>query len=358
MPTISEQIEDIEEEIKNTKYNKATQHHIGKLKAKLAQLKEKQLQRSMSKGGGAGFAFKKTGDATVVLVGFPSVGKSTLINKLTNVDSKIGHYDFTTLDAIPGMLEYNSAKLQLIDLPGIIVGASKSRGAGRKILSVVYNADLIIIMAESFAQAQVDLAKKELYEFGIRLDQRKPDVSIKKKSRGGLNISYTIDNPKLDEAMVKTILQANRINNADVIIRDDVSEDEFIDVILENRIYLPSLVVINKVDLNEDGNFLPDSVLISAKEGKGIDKLKEKIFSKLDFIRLYMKPQGGEVDYEEPLIIKRNSKIKDVALKLHRDFVEKFRYARVVRKGKKNKKKVGLDYKVEDEDIITIVTKK
>ena len=82
-------------------YNKATSHHIGKLKAKLSKLKEESLQRSSGGTKGQGFHVKKSGDATVVLVGFPSVGKSTLLNNITNAESKVGAYQFTTLDIVP-----------------------------------------------------------------------------------------------------------------------------------------------------------------------------------------------------------------------------------------------------------------
>ena len=76
---IEDKIKSIEEEIQKTPYNKATSHHIGKLKAKLSKLKEESLQRSSGGSKGQGFHVKKSGDATVVLVGFPSVGKSTLL---------------------------------------------------------------------------------------------------------------------------------------------------------------------------------------------------------------------------------------------------------------------------------------
>ena len=80
---IDQEIQKVEDEIKNTPYNKATQHHIGKLKAKLARLRE---QKEHGGGGSStgGFGIKKTGDATIGMVGFPSVGKSTLLNQLTN----------------------------------------------------------------------------------------------------------------------------------------------------------------------------------------------------------------------------------------------------------------------------------
>ena len=109
-------------------------HHVGKLKAKIAALKRKiesQEAHSRSSGPASGFEVKKSGDASVALVGFPSVGKSTLIARLTGQDSEIGSYAFTTLTCIPGLMEHRGAKIQILDLPGLIPGAAEGKGRGK-----------------------------------------------------------------------------------------------------------------------------------------------------------------------------------------------------------------------------------
>jgi ribosome-interacting GTPase 1 len=76
-----------------------------------------------------------SGDARIALVGFPSVGKSTFLSKITKTKSEIAAYSFTTLTAIPGVLEYGGAEIQILDLPGIIEGASEGKGRGRQVIS-------------------------------------------------------------------------------------------------------------------------------------------------------------------------------------------------------------------------------
>ena len=105
---LPEKIKQIEEEMKKTQINKKTEHHIGLLKAKLARLHE-ELESSTSKSGGPAFEIRKGGDATVVLIGLPSVGKSTILNRLTNAKSKVAAYAFTTLTVVPGILRLNGA---------------------------------------------------------------------------------------------------------------------------------------------------------------------------------------------------------------------------------------------------------
>ena len=92
-----------------TQKNKATSFHLGQLKAKLAKLKRELLTPTSGGGGGggAGFDVARTGVASVGFIGFPSVGKSTLMSKLTGQHSEAAAYEFTTLTSVPGQVTYN-----------------------------------------------------------------------------------------------------------------------------------------------------------------------------------------------------------------------------------------------------------
>ena len=362
---IEEQIKSIEEEIRTTPYNKSTEQHIGRLKAKIAKLKEKKEKREKGKSeGGGGYDIRKEGDATVALVGLPSVGKSTLLNKLTNAKSEVADYHFTTLDVIPGIMEHNGAEIQLLDLPGLVEGASKGKGRGREILSVIRNVDLIMIIGDIYRR-DITKIEEELRSHGIRLNQEPPDIKIKEKDKDGIKINTTVELTEIRKETVMDILREFGYVNADVVIRSDVTDQELVDFLSDNRVYLPSFPIINKVDLidEEEKERIEeeigdrDPLYISAEEGKGIKRVKQRIFDELNFIRVFLRPQGEKAD-DEPMVVKKGSTVEDICMKLHTDFIEKFRYARIWGPTAKfPKQRVGLDHQLEEGDTVRIITK-
>ncbi|VVB51144.1 Fe(2+) transporter FeoB [uncultured archaeon] len=366
MVSRDDRIKEIEEEIQKTPYNKATQHHIGKLKAKIAQLREA-AESAGGKGKGYGFGVRKTGDATVVLVGYPSVGKSTLLNSLTNAESAVAAYEFTTVTVIPGMMEYEGVKIQLLDLPGIISGASGGKGRGREVLSIARNADLALINVDVRRPEHVVPLKKEVYNAGIRLDVSPPKMSLYKKMRGGVEVTSTVPLTRLNDETVREILNVYGVHNADVVFHEDMTDDRLIDGIMGNRSFMPSLTVLTKADLVSPAEAEAAVkkakalgggavVAVSAEAEKNLDYLKKMIYERLDVIRIYMRPQGGEADYNEPLIIRRGSTIGDVCDRLHKDFRKKFKYAQVWGKSAKHPgQRKGFEHMLADSDVLTII---
>jgi ribosome-interacting GTPase 1 len=350
--SVEEHIREIETEIRDTPYNKATQLHIGRLKAKLARLKDKRESKGSHKG--TGYAPRKSGDATCVLIGYPSAGKSTLLNALTNAKSPVGAYDFTTLNVFPGSMAHKGAHIQILDVPGLMGGAAAGIGRGKEIISVVRSADLILIVVDVFSEYQVELVKKELYDAGIRINQSPPRVAIIKKPRGGVSISGTTA-AETDKATIKAILHDFKIHNADVILKEDVSVDRFVDALVPNRVFVPAITVVNKIDQSLESASFGDAH-ISAKEGTNVEGLKDLIFEKLRFIRVYLKPPGKVADTKNPLIVRRNSTIDEICNLMHARFSRRFRYAQVWGASARHAgQRVGLNHVLLDNDTVTLV---
>lgn len=361
---IDEKIAELEQKLAETPVNKATETERGRLKARIAELQEEKERRSKETGGGYdGYSVEKKGDATVALVGPPSVGKSTLLNRVTNADSETGSYEFTTLEVVPGMLEYKGAKIQLLDVPGLIGGAAQGRGDGKQVLSVVRNADMVMMMTSPEKLDGFAAMEEELHDAGVRLDVEAPNVKVAKKDRGGLEVGTTVDQTQLDMETIEEVLRERGLVNASVTLREDLSLERLVDAVSDNRVYMPSLKILNKADM-VDGEErweleerFPDALLLSAEEGKGVEALKDRVFEALGLMRLYMKKPGTDADREEPLIVQTGSTVGEVAAKLPGDMDERFKYARIWGPSADfPEQKVGEDHVLDDEDVVEIRT--
>ena len=218
---IPEKIKAIQDEMAKTQINKATEKHLGLLKAKIAKLKREQEDDVTKKSGMKqdGFDVRRSGDATVVFIGLPSVGKSTLLNKMTGANSTIGAFQFTTLTVVPGMMEYRGAKIQVLDLPGIIKGASTGKGLGKRILSVARTADLVLLVLDVFQPFHENVLVNELGSIGIRLNQLPPNLTIEKAGMGGIAVAQQVKLTKISVDHLKSILHLYGIVSARVVVR-------------------------------------------------------------------------------------------------------------------------------------------
>ncbi len=368
MANIDDQIAEVEEELKSTVYNKATQHHIGKLKAKLARLRQEAEKRRAAGGGGGkgGYMVRKSGNATAALIGFPSVGKSTLLNKITDAESEVGTYRFTTLTCVPGIMEYRGAKIQILDLPGIIVGASKGKGRGREVIAAARSSDLLLLMCDVFTQ-HVEVLVRELNLSGIKVNESAADLKVTPKEKGGISVNSTLELTRITHDEITDILKTFKIVNADVVIRQDIGHDELIDHISGNRVYLPGVALLNKIDLASEEQLVEARrrlrgwkvVEISAEDEWGLDVLRERIYTSLRFMSLYMKPQGKKADMVEPLVVKEGSTVGMVCDTLHRDFKKRFRFAQVWGPSARYPgQMVGVHHILQDQDVITIIIRR
>mmetsp|Transcript_18595 Transcript_18595/g.27459 ORF Transcript_18595/g.27459 Transcript_18595/m.27459 type:complete len:374 (-) Transcript_18595:43-1164(-) len=364
---IKTKIKELEDEYAKTQKNKATEGHLGLVKAKIAKLKRELLEGSTGGGGGGGgrgFDVSKSGDTRVGFVGFPSVGKSTLLTALTGTTSEAAAYEFTTLTAIPGTTTYRGAKIQMIDLPGIIEGAKDGKGRGRQVISTARTCNMLLICLDAMKSMQhKKIIERELDGFGIRLNQTCPDVTFKKKESGGLNYQEMVPQSHVTQEICLKIMREYKIHCADVLLREDITIDQLIDVIEGNRKYMPALYVMNKIDqlTIEELDIIcqiPHHVVVSAVHGWNLDELMEKIWDYCNMIRIYTKPKGQIPDCNAPIILHNTQPtVEQFCNRIHRSIIEKgFKYAWVWGSSAKHQPmKCGKDHVLFDEDVVQIV---
>ncbi|AXA50766.1 uncharacterized protein MRET_2563 [Malassezia restricta] len=363
--TTVQRIKEIEDEMARTQKNKATAYHLGQLRAKLAKLKRELIAPSSSGGGGGGMGFDvaRTGIASVGFVGFPSVGKSTLMSGLTGTTSEAAAYEFTTLTTVPGTMVVRGARIQILDLPGIIEGAKDGKGRGRQVIAVARTCNLIFIVLDVCKPLHdKQILEAELEGFGIRLNKKPPNVIVKKKDKGGLAITNTVPLTKLDHDEIRAVMSEYRISNADIAFREDVTVEELIDVIEGNRIYIPCIYVLNKIDSIsiEELDLLykiPKSVPISSRMWLNVDELVDKMWDELDLVRVYTKPRKCPPDYTSPVVLRRGKcTVEDFCNAIHREIFKQFKCAVVWGTSAKHPRgqRVGGDHVLEDEDCVTI----
>jgi len=369
MSGIVERIKDIEKEIARTQINKATMSHLCSLRARLAKLRTQLFEPPKgASAAGEGFDVEKVGDARVALIGFPSVGKSTLLSTFTTTKSESAAYEFTTLTCIPGVINYKDCRIQLLDLPGIIEGASEGKGRGRQVIGVARSADLVLIVVDAGsgkAQRQRELLEIELEAVGLRLNQKPPNVYFKRKKTGGVSISSTCKLESINETAVAQILHEYRIHNAEVLFREDCSVEQFIDLVEGNRKYVRCLYVYNKIDMTSIEEIRaihtrPDAMVLSCRgDGLNKDVFLDKVWEYLGLVRVYTKPRGKKPDFGDPLVLtdgRHGVTVEAACKQVHRSLVAEFDYAMVWGTSVKHTpQRVGLAHALHDEDVIQVV---
>ena len=370
---VVEKIKEIEDEMARTQKNKATNYHLGTLKAKLAKLKSELLIDGKSSGGPTGEAFDvaRAGDARVALIGFPSVGKSSLLNAITETKSEAAGYEFTTLTCIPGNLYHKGTRIQVLDLPGIIEGAAQGKGRGKEVIAVARSADLVLMVLDAQKeglQRHREILEGELESVGIRLNKSPPDITLDKKTSGGIKFNNTVPLTKMGPDPQKTclnILKQYKINNAEVLMREDCSVDDLIDVCMGNRKYVRCLYAYNKIDtitIEEIDSLarMPSSTVMSVMADLNIDVLIDHIWDYLGLTRIYTKRRGQPPDLSAPVVlssIRKGTTVKSLCQNVSQQMLRDFSFAMVWGLSAKHEpQRCGLSHELQDEDVVQVVT--
>lgn len=152
----------------------------------------------------------------------------------------------------------------------------------------------------------------------------------------------------------------NLVQSSDLIIvlldaeQDaDKQKDELMKLLKENRLDDKKMIFVK--NKSKVCGLDQSIVCIDAKSETGLDELKETIWKKLNLIKVYTKSPGNQKDVPA-LALGRRSTVKDLASEIHKDFIKTFKYARIFNSTKFSGRKVGLDYKLQDNDVVEIHT--
>lgn len=306
--TPSEKLAALEDMLRIIPKHKGTEKLQADIKRKIAKIREEGQKKGHGQRG-VEYNVEKEGGGQVILVGPPNSGKSTLLSKLTKAHPEVGEYPFTTHKPLPGMMEYEDIKIQIVDMPPITEEFSEPW-----VFAIIRNADAAIIVVDVSA--------------GDVLDQMETLLELCEKHKV---LCYGWDRPvPADDtgAMtpVKTVVAANKMDNPDsadnLIVLQDLYSDRF--------------------------PIAPVSWMSEAR----LDSLKEEIFRMLGVVRVYTKIPGKPADMKSPYIVPRGTTVVELASIVHKDFVRSLRFARIWGAEQFDGQMVSREHVLQDRDVI------
>lgn len=371
--TPQEKLEKLQEFLSLIPKHKGTEKLCAQTKTKIAQLrKEIEEKKRQRKGrGGPRFFLEKEGAAQIVILGQTKSGRSSLLTSVTNAKTEVSDYPYTTLEPVPGMLQFEDLQFQIVEAPAITEGSTSGESWGQQTLGLARNADGIILMIDLQSEATKQLAtiQSELEKARIVIQKPRAKVDIQRKHVGsGLRIIAVGKLVNCNLRDVENLLKGYRIIDATVKIYGEATLDDVEDAIFESTTYRPVIIVANKTDVPEATKHLQELrrvaganltiIPVSCETKRGLEKLGPAIFNALEIIRVYTKEPNDRTPSGNPFILKRGSTVGDLARQIHSDFIERFAYARIW--GKRlpfSPQKVGSSFTLDDKDVVELHTK-
>lgn len=231
---------------------------------------------------------------------------------------------------------------------------------------MVRSADLILFMIDK-EHPDFRGLREELEDAGVRVNTRRPRVVVTPAARGGVTVTSTVRLTRLDEESASAIAREFGMHNGTIVFREDATAEQLIDVLAGNRVYLPAILAVNKSDLLEPADKAKireqvkpfDPIFIAAETGQNLDELVLAIVRALAFIRVYLRPPGGEADRVEPLILRGGSRVSDLLVRLPPDLGRNFKSALVWgRSARFPGQTVGKEHVLADEDVVTVLVQR
>jgi hypothetical protein len=306
--TSAEKIALLEELISTIPKHKGTDHLRADLRRQLSRLKEEAQAKKKHGAHQSIYQVDKEGLVQVVLVGPTNVGKSSLLAALTHATPDVSPALYTTWKPIPGMMPIENIQVQLVDTPSLARDISEPG-----LFDLVRRADLVLLVVD----LQADPLEQMEAALALLREHRIAPTQAKGMFAGQERMTF-----------LPVIVVANKW--------DDESLDELFDVFCAL--------------FERECPVLP----VSAATWRNFDVLKKWVYERLNIMRVYAKPPGKEPDLDKPFVLKKGSTIDDLAQKVHRDFYEKLKFARVWGSAAFDGQMVQRDYPLQEGDIVEL----
>ena len=292
--SVQEKIAALEEMMATIPKHKGTEKLQAELKKKMSALRKESETQKKSGGRRDFFVIDREGARQLAIVGSPNAGKSQLLRDLTNATPEVAEYPYTTRTPIPGMMVFENVRLQLLDLPPISPEYTESWVA-----QVIRNADAVLWI--------VDVSDDDILE---RLEETQKWLA----------------EGKVDLGKMKILMVGNKTDAAGAAERATIVREMY-----------------------------QDQFPFVLRSGDA-EAFKKVVYDFLDVVRVYTKAPGKKPDFSDPYVVPRGSTVLDVAEKVHRDFVENLKYARIWGDGKPDGIMVPRDFVINEGDVLELHT--
>ena len=306
--TPAEKVATLEELIATVPKHKGTDKLRADLRRQLSKLREEAQAQKKHGTHQSSYIIEREGAGQAVLIGATNAGKSALLRALTHAEPEVSPAPYTTWKPIPGMMPVENIQVQLVDTPPM-----DREYVEPALFDLVRRSDLILLVVDLQADP---------------LKQLEDTITLLEEHRiapAHLRQGYP---PESRMVFIPLVVLANKC--------DDASLDELFEVCCEM--------------LEGDWTKLP----VSAETGRNFGVLKQIVYERLDIIRVYAKPPGKEADLEKPFVLKKGSTISELGRKIHRDFFDKLKTARVWGSTAFEGQMVQRDYVLQDGDIVEL----
>jgi ribosome-interacting GTPase 1 len=308
--TAEQRLEKLRELLRLLPKHKGTEKLQSDLKQKISQVKvEIDRGRSGGKKSGVSHHVPREGAGQVALVGAPNSGKSMLLATLTNARPEIAAYPFTTRAPQPGIMMWQDAPVQLVDLPAIAPEFTESW-----VPSVIRSADAALLVVD-LADDDAALSASAVLE---RLAAAHTELVA--------DLPHDVEDESLRH--LKTILVASKLD-----VEGALDRLEFIREWFAGRFPI---------------------VPVSARTGEGLETLKKAAYDLLGVLRVYTKIPGKPADRTRPFTLPIGSTIWDLAREIHRDFEHSLKSAQIWGTGVFDGQSVKRDHELRDGDIVEL----